>query len=331
MILADKIIELRKKNGWSQEELAEKLDVSRQSISKWESAQSIPDMNRIIAMSQIFGVSTDVLLKDELDLSTGAAQSPSADPYEPAPRMVTIEEANSFLEYKNMASGRVAIGVLLCILSPVLLVVLSGLQDAGRIALTEAQAVGLGLIALFILVGSAVALFVTTGLRHSRFEALEEESIETAYGVSGMVKERRERYRSTHFRLLTIGIVLCVVAVIPIFISILFAPDNDASHVVAVGALLVILSIAVMMIVRTSIIWGGFSALLEEGDYSRREKAENKKIAPIASIYWLAVTAGFLAWSFITNDWSRSWIVWPIAGVAFGIVAGVARMLRNKG
>ena len=331
MILADKIIELRKKNGWSQEELAEKLDVSRQSISKWESAQSIPDMNRIIAMSQIFGVSTDVLLKDELDLNTGAAQSPSADPYEPAPRMVTIEEANSFLEYKNLASGRVAIGVLLCILSPVLLVVLSGLQDAGRIALTEAQSVGLGLIALFILVGSAVALFVTTGLRHSRFEALEEESIETAYGVSGMVKERRERYRSTHFRLLTIGIVLCVVAVIPIFISILFAPDNDASHIVAVGALLVILSIAVMMIVRTSIIWGGFSALLEEGDYSRREKAENKKIAPIASIYWLAVTAGFLAWSFITNDWSRSWIVWPIAGVAFGIVAGVARMLRNKG
>ena len=69
MILADKIIELRKKNGWSQEELAEKLDVSRQSISKWESAQSIPDMNRIIAMSQIFGVSTDVLLKDELELT----------------------------------------------------------------------------------------------------------------------------------------------------------------------------------------------------------------------------------------------------------------------
>ena len=65
MILADKIIELRKRNGWSQEELAEKLNVSRQSISKWEGAQSIPDMNRIIKMSEIFGVSTDFLLKDE--------------------------------------------------------------------------------------------------------------------------------------------------------------------------------------------------------------------------------------------------------------------------
>ena len=54
MILADKIIELRKKNGWSQEDLAEKLEVSRQSISKWEGAQSIPDMNKILKLSKSF-------------------------------------------------------------------------------------------------------------------------------------------------------------------------------------------------------------------------------------------------------------------------------------
>ena len=66
MILADKIIQLRKKNGWSQEELAEKLNVTRQSVSKWESAQSIPDLQKILQLSQIFEVSTDYLLKDEL-------------------------------------------------------------------------------------------------------------------------------------------------------------------------------------------------------------------------------------------------------------------------
>ena len=59
MILADKIILLRKKNGWSQEELAEKMNVSRQSVSKWEGANSIPDISKIIDMSKIFGVSTD--------------------------------------------------------------------------------------------------------------------------------------------------------------------------------------------------------------------------------------------------------------------------------
>ena len=59
MILAEKIVSLRKKAGWSQEELAEKLDVTRQSVSKWESAQSIPDINKILQMSTLFGVSTD--------------------------------------------------------------------------------------------------------------------------------------------------------------------------------------------------------------------------------------------------------------------------------
>ena len=59
MILADKIMNERKRNGWSQEELAEKLGVSRQSVSKWESAQSVPDLNRILQLADIFGVTTD--------------------------------------------------------------------------------------------------------------------------------------------------------------------------------------------------------------------------------------------------------------------------------
>ena len=67
MILAEKIILLRKKNEWSQEELAEQLGISRQSVSKWESGASIPDLDKIIRMSELFDVSTDYLLKDSLE------------------------------------------------------------------------------------------------------------------------------------------------------------------------------------------------------------------------------------------------------------------------
>ena len=66
MILADKITALRKKASWSQEELAEQLGVTRQSVSKWEGAQSVPDMDKVVQMSRLFGVTTDFLLKDEL-------------------------------------------------------------------------------------------------------------------------------------------------------------------------------------------------------------------------------------------------------------------------
>lgn len=62
MSLSKKIYELRKSNGMSQEVLAEKINVSRQSISKWESGETVPEIDRIIELSKVFGVSTDYLL-----------------------------------------------------------------------------------------------------------------------------------------------------------------------------------------------------------------------------------------------------------------------------
>ena len=62
MILADKIIRLRKKNGWSQEELATRMNVSRQAVSKWEAASTTPDLEKILELSNLFGVTIDYLL-----------------------------------------------------------------------------------------------------------------------------------------------------------------------------------------------------------------------------------------------------------------------------
>ena len=63
MRLGQKIADLRKKNNLSQESLAEKMNVSRQAVSKWESEQSIPDIEKIVNLSELFGVTTDYLLK----------------------------------------------------------------------------------------------------------------------------------------------------------------------------------------------------------------------------------------------------------------------------
>ena len=98
MILADKITEERKRNGWSQEELAEKLGVSRQAVSKWESAASVPDLQRVIQLAELFGVSTDYLLKDEMEQAEITVYS-NTDAEEVTPlRRVSMEEANEFLD-----------------------------------------------------------------------------------------------------------------------------------------------------------------------------------------------------------------------------------------
>lgn len=82
MKLADNIIRLRRLRGWSQEELAERLGVSRQSVSKWEGEQSQPDLPRVVEMSRIFGVSTDCLLGlSELpDSCSGTPSQPEQAP-----------------------------------------------------------------------------------------------------------------------------------------------------------------------------------------------------------------------------------------------------------
>ncbi len=327
MILADKIMELRKKNGWSQEELAEKLDVSRQSVSKWESAQAIPDMNRIIRLSEIFGVSTDYLLKDTVEQ---AEYTESGVPDRNV-RTVDMEEANGFLRLKDRNAGRIALGVMLCILSPVTLILLGGAQELGLTALTENQAGGVGVAVLLLLVGCAVALFVTCGLRAAPYEYLEKEPIETLYGVDGMVRERRERFRPVFGRQLTVGIVLCVLAMIPIFAGLILGGEEDSFLLVAsIGATLALAAVGVLLIVRACVVWGGFQMLLQEGDYAVEAKTERKKLGYIGSIYWGLVTATYLAWSFLTNGWDRTWIVWPVAGVAFGAVYGIVKALRRK-
>ncbi len=64
MTIGEKISILRHDSGWSQDELAEKLDVSRQSVSKWESGKALPDSDKVLALAELFGVTTDFLLKD---------------------------------------------------------------------------------------------------------------------------------------------------------------------------------------------------------------------------------------------------------------------------
>lgn len=328
MILADKIIDLRKKNGWSQEELAEKLGVSRQSISKWEGAQSVPDMNRILAMSRLFGVSTDYLLKDELE----AADTPQPAPAEPSDdlplRQVSMEEANAYLDAKSAAARLIAPGVALCILSPVLLLVITGLQQYYGF-LTEVQATGIGLAVLIGMVAWAVMRFVHAHTIAAPYETYETEGIDTAYGVDGMVRERKSRYAPTHARRLALGIMLCVLSPLPQFLMMAVGKD-DPRMIVAVGAVLVLAAAGVWLIVHTCILQGAMNVLLEEGDYTREQKRDLRRDEPIAGIYWAAVVVLYLTPSFLTNAWNKTWIIWPIAGVTWGVIAAVLHMVRKK-
>lgn len=332
MIFADKLVDLRKKNGWSQEELAEKLNVSRQAVSKWEGAQSIPDMARIIQLSELFGVSTDYLLKDNLEQTEASASTDLAQDAVPdvAARTIGMEEANAFLKIKEENSRRVALGVLLCILSPVALILLGGIHEFKLWNWSEEAVGGIGILIMLLMILPAVGLFITAGLRIAPYEKLEKEPLETLYGVTGMVKARQEKFQPLRNRYLIIGVLLCVASIIPLFVTLVFTGGASFPQVIGIAAILVLSAIGVMLIVRVSIIWGSYQILLEEGEYTREGKESSKHVGFLTTAYWCLVVAVFLLWSFLTNDWRNTWIVWPVAAVGYVAVAGIVKALEKK-
>lgn len=328
MIFADKLIQLRKKNGWSQEELAEQMNVTRQSVSKWEGAQSIPDFDKLIRLSELFGVSTDYLLKDEIEetenlVSTYTEETASV-------RRVTMEEANNFLSVKEATSKSVAYATFLCILSPICLMILGALSEITEYGLAENIAGGVGMIVLLLLVATAVAIFIASGNKTAPYEYLEKEIFETEYGVSGMVKERKENYRATCQRNCIIGTCLCILCLVPLFGSIMIDEENELLMVIMLSVAFVIAGIGVLFLVRSGIIWASFEKLLQEGDYSKEKKKKNSVTSFVSGSYWLIATAIFLLYSLTTNNWGYSWIIWVVAALLYPVVIGISGLLYKN-
>lgn len=329
MILADKIINLRKKNGWSQEELAEKLGVSRQSISKYESAQSIPDLDKILKLSEIFGVTTDYLIKDELEEEEYTSSQPQEKESDRVIHKVTMEMANEYLQIIDWSAGKIAFATMLCILSPIALLMLGAMSEMPNYHMSENAAAGIGVCALLVLVTIAVTIFILCGMKRKKYEFLEKEDIETAYGVSGMVKEKRDAYHSAYVTQLVIGIACCICSVIPLF-GTLAVSESDFYMVLSVCMLFALVAVGTYFIVKSGTTMNAMNQLLEEEDYTRQKKQENKKMSVPVMAYWLIATAIYLGWSFGVNDWSRTWIIWPVVGVLFPVFYALVSAVRKK-
>lgn len=326
MILADKIISLRKKAGWSQEELAEQLGVTRQSVSKWEGAQSVPDMDKVVQMSRLFGVTTDFLLKDEIEEQAAA---PAEE--ESILRRVTMGQAADYLARRKAAAPKVALAVLLCVISPVTLLLLSAMSKVQRFHISENAAAGIGLCVLLVLVAAAVSIFLRTRADVKEYQFLDSEPFETEYGVTGMVRQRQREYKDTHTRSVTVGVVLCVLAAAPLFAAVCI-DGSDLLYVGAVGAL-VLAGVGCLFLVNAGVYSGAMERLLEEGDYTRGQKKHNKVLSTVTTIYWPAVTVVFLIYTYgpSGNGQPRySWVIWAVAGVLYAAVLGIVRLLLRS-
>lgn len=330
MTFSEKTSALRKQKGWSQEELAEKLMVTRQAVSKWESAQSMPDLDKLVQLSEALGVSTDYLLKDE---QAQSAPVPATAEQTVKPRHVTQEEAKRFLQLQMAAIPKTTLGVALCVWSPIALIGLPVLRSTLNWGFPEEICSGIGLCVLLVMVAAGVALLLTASGKLREFEYLEREPIETDNGAREQALHMQREMASFCTRQNTIGVVLCILSVLPLFALMCVPGVPDGYYSLAVCALLLLVGIACLLLVRTGSMRGAVDKLLEQGDYIRENKAKSRFVGAVSAAYWLVVTAVFLFYTFGPNGNGQpqySWFIWAIAGVLYGALMAALSVYRKK-
>lgn len=348
MTLAEKIALLRKQKGWSQEELADKMDISRQSVSKWESGQSVPDLDKIIKISDIFAVSTDYLLKEEGETEEFAPRQGAGSDEEEPVRSVSVEEADAFMGLtKKFASIR-GIGTGLFVLSPVCLIILAGISEYDTNAISEEMAGGLGLVVLLLMVAIGVIIMKMTDMQLSKYEYLENEKISLGFGVKEQVLKKKEEFEKPYRISVCAGIALIFAGIMPLMAAV--ALDSEDMAIYCVVVILLAVAVSVYCFVRFGSIWESYEKLLQEGDYTREKKESKQANSFFSTAYWCIVTAIYLGISFIGPDfralgadswmdleymkwkwgnWGITWVIWPVAAVLFAGLKAIFNGVRN--
>lgn len=239
-------------------------------------------------------------------------------------RTITMEDTKQFLHDKARQAFQEAFGVLLCIVSPV------GIIISEAVHINEL----IGVLALFLCIAVAVGMFVFSGISIKKWDFLKQEPCSLDFETTNYVHEKKDYNRGIFALFLVIGIGLCILSVIPVII---FGEINlhlQAVDLESMGAafLLLFVAIGVFLIVYGSMIYGSFDELLKVNDVrtvggnyvpEQKEQYMTPAMATIMEVYWPTITCIYLIWSFLTFEWWVSWIIWPVAAIVHSILKSI--------
>jgi len=321
MILAEKIVRLRKRVGWSQEELATKMSVSRQSVSKWEATNSIPDLSKILRLAEIFEVSTDYLLKDNVEIS-----EPTHGKAEANAIQISLEQAMAYVESKVGMSRLVAKGVFLSVCSVIPLFAILAMADADLLGLTKNVAVAIGLVFILVMVTIGIGFFIRTNQYEGELALIDNEEFDLAYGVRGAIKEKLQKYRGTYNLRVSVSISLFIFSFVPLMFGSMFY-DGSEIVLMMINVLLLMVATGIYIMVPASARYEAYNNILKKGGYEPIKSRRAKRAEKLAAFYWPLLTAIYIGWSLWTMEWGTTWIVWPVGAILFAALVGLMELL----
>ncbi len=337
MTLGDKIINERKKLGFSQEELAERLGVSRQAVSKWEINQSTPELDKIIELSRLFGVSTDYLLKEELSGADGNSQhgreeadnikepdlnSENRDEKSENIRRVSSEEAKEYISLRRTASVRIAFATFLCMISPFLLFILGAVSEQPESGISESVAGFSGLAFLLSVVAVAVGYYIHEDMAAKSFEFLSDGEFVLDNSTRETIANEENNWNKKSIIFNILGTTLCILSPVLLLFSAFFFEENELFVVLMLCLMMTVCGVGVIFFIVAGVRGESYKKLLCHPKPIRKNGGAVREA--VETCYWLLVTAVYLGVSFLSGDWHITWIIWLVAA---GCSAGIGAIL----
>lgn len=236
-------------------------------------------------------------------------------------QLVSYEEAKNYIEDSKATAPKTALGVLLCIISPITLLLLIGLRELNLVNVKEDLLIAAGLVVLICLVATGVSYFIRFSSKLEKYDNLKVNLFELDYETEQMVRKIQKQEEQTYKSAVSISVVCYILSALPIIITPLIS-EVEGFSVISLVVTLIIVALSTYNIINKSGSNEACNVLLQEGDYSVKIKS-NKTFRTVSKVYWCVIVAVYLGYSFITNNWAMSWIIWPVAGVLFGAIKAI--------
>ncbi|MED4017896.1 MULTISPECIES: helix-turn-helix domain-containing protein [Sutcliffiella] len=253
MSFGEKLLALRKENGLSQEALAEKLNTSRQAISKWENGQGYPETEKIIMISTIFEVSTDFLLKDNV-----SENDHSNDGY-----YVSKEKVEGYLDYYTKVGKSLSLGFSLLILSVIPYLVFKDKPEIYVIPIILLATLGLVTI---------VSVIVKA---NTDYEKLDKKMLLLDSTTLQNLMERYENVKRKNAFVIGLGVALLIIS----FLGFLLERQDIALGVLVpyYPLFVAFIAIGVFILVRKITIISAYSIFVKNKEHMERLEAQSNK------------------------------------------------------
>ena len=280
---------IRSEKNLSQEQLADKIGVSRQTISAWESGKASPELDKITAISKLFSVSIDELVAE---IKTQASNFDKKEYEKNYSKIALLRASGIFILFSGIAFG-------------------AFFFEKGVIA-------GVGLM---ISLAISVPLFIlaknTDELENNKL-IKSKKSLENVFANSEIEFAAKNKILGS---ILLVSLLFIAIAIHQIIVYLTNFGENLANAI-----FMLLLGIAVASATYANSV---FAKIQNFEDNKAENIKTNEKIGFFAAILMLSLTAIFLIYSFISKDWSSAEILFPIGGIAIGIYAIFVKKLQK--